>query len=356
MRVALYEHVTGGGKFCAEVSDSPGSLQPVLASVDWSAFVPEGLAIVQAVAADLIDGGVAVDLLWDVALPVPTLAVDRLHLVHSHAERQSLLQQAATGADWALVVAPELDSALVDVCRQVDTVGGRRLGPSLSFVEITTDKHRTAMALAAAGLPVPEGRILENGERLPRDFSYPAVWKPCDGAGSHEVRLVPRAGAAPEGKGPPRPASRRRLERFCPGLPASVAVLCGPRSFLPLTPCRQLLASDGTFAYYGGAWPLPGELVERAQHLAVEAAAAIPGAFGYVGVDLVLGADVHGREDVVIEINPRLTTSYIGLREVYQTNLAMAMLDVAVGRDVSLALRGVDQLEFTAAGRVRCGA
>ena len=52
----------------------------------------------------------------------------------------------------------------------------------------------------------------------------------------------------------------------------------------------------------------------------------MPGLSGYVGVDVVLGND--GR-DWAIEINPRLTTSYVGLRALAGFNLAEAMLAVA---------------------------
>ena len=57
----------------------------------------------------------------------------------------------------------------------------------------------------------------------------------------------------------------------------------------------------------------------------------MPPTVGYVGVDLVLGREPDGSEDVVIEINPRLTTSYVGLRAAARTNLAEAMWQVAQG-------------------------
>ena len=57
---------------------------------------------------------------------------------------------------------------------------------------------------------------------------------------------------------------------------------------------------------------------------------------GYVGVDLVLGVAGDGGDDAVIEINPRLTTSYLALRRLLRTNLAAAMLAVARGDHVEL--------------------
>ena len=43
-----------------------------------------------------------------------------------------------------------------------------------------------------------------------------------------------------------------------------------------------------------------------------------------MGVDLILGN--HAEEDCVIEINPRLTTSYLLLRQAAQENLAESIV------------------------------
>jgi predicted ATP-grasp superfamily ATP-dependent carboligase len=67
-------------------------------------------------------------------------------------------------------------------------------------------------------------------------------------------------------------------------------------------------------------------LEERAVSVARRAVECVPGLAGYVGVDVVLG-----ERDWVIEINPRLTTSYVGLRALAEDNLAAAMIRVATG-------------------------
>jgi predicted ATP-grasp superfamily ATP-dependent carboligase len=122
------------------------------------------------------------------------------------------------------------------------------------------------------------------------------------------------------------------LERFCPGTPASVSFLCGLDGLrIALPACRQRLSDDGCFRYLGGELPLPAELARRAPAVAERAVSALPGEFGYLGVDLVLGEASDGADDVVIEINPRLTTSYIGLRAAVEENLAASMLDIAKG-------------------------
>jgi hypothetical protein len=108
-------------------------------------------------------------------------------------------------------------------------------------------------------------------------------------------------------------------------------MLCGPSGRVALEPCKQRISEDGRLRYLGGQLPLREGLAERARTLGERALAAMPAATGYVGVDLVLGRAPDGSEDAVIEINPRLTTSYIGLRSAVVGNLAQAMWHVARG-------------------------
>ena len=92
-------------------------------------------------------------------------------------------------------------------------------------------------------------------------------------------------------------------------------------------------------------------LCRRAERIGREALAALPCPVGYVGIDLILGSNSDGSADYIIEINPRLTTSYIGLRAISNTNLAEAMLARACGgtSQVSFSPEFVD---FRADGRL----
>jgi predicted ATP-grasp superfamily ATP-dependent carboligase len=121
------------------------------------------------------------------------------------------------------------------------------------------------------------------------------------------------------------------LQPFVPGRAASVAVLAGPAGRVPLQPAAQHLSDEGRFHYQGGALPMPPDLGVRARRLADAVVAAVPGLCGYLGVDLVMGEAADGAGDQVIEINPRLTTSYVGLRRLARFNLAEVLLRVARG-------------------------
>jgi predicted ATP-grasp superfamily ATP-dependent carboligase len=253
----------------------------------------------------------------------------------------------AADSDWTVVIAPELEGALLARCQAVLAAGGKLLGPGCDLVRLASDKHATAEHLRAAGIPTPEGIELLPGQSLPPDFGYPAVLKPLDGCGSLGVRRVDSANAWPAAIETPS-----RLERYCPGLPASVSVLSGPAQRVVLPPFYQRLSDDGRFRYLGGSYPLPPDSVLRAERLAQRAIAALPPFVGYLGIDLIFGDDAYGKDDFVIEINPRLTTSYIGLRAAARTNLAHAMRRLAEGERTDVCFSD-ETLEFDSNGIVR---
>jgi tyramine---L-glutamate ligase len=335
MHVFLYEWVTGGG-----LMEQPGRLP--------TSLLAEGSAMISALAADFaaVDG-CRVTVLRDMRAADLPLGRCEVVEVQSPSDWREEFERLAAAADWSLVIAPEFDAILRDALNRAREAGARLLNASDEFVAIASNKQSTAERLHAANIPAPDAVIFEaEEEKLPSHFPYPAVLKPLDGAGSQHTLLV----TGPHDDPPPYPWPRR-LERFYPGRPASVAALSGPAGRRMLQPCWQRLSDDGRFTYEGGALVSVAELARRATALATRALDAMPPALGYIGVDLVLGNDPDGGEDVVIEINPRLTTSYVGLRRAVRENLPHAMVEVAEGRDVELSVRR-DAIEFAADGAV----
>jgi predicted ATP-grasp superfamily ATP-dependent carboligase len=266
--------------------------------------------------------------------------------VLSRTAHREEIERLSAVADATILIAPEFDDILLKTARLVSASGGRLISPVPEFIRMTADKQQTCEALATAGVPVPAGRLLEPDEPLPADVTYPAVLKPVNGAGSQDTYLV----SGPFDR-PPAYAWPRRVESFVPGLAASVAILCGPNGRMPLVPCKQRISEDGRLRYLGGELPLTAGLADRARALAERALAAMPPTVGYVGVDLVLGREPDGTQDAVIEINPRLTTSYAGLRTLANSNLAEAMWRVAQGevQPIEFSKRAI---EFDASGNV----
>jgi len=304
--------------------------------------------------------GMRVARLVDARWNEPAIAGCQSYPVDSAATEEREFKRLAAGAS-VLVIAPETFGALSRRVGWALESGGRLLGPGRALVDLASDKHRLAEWLIARGVPAPRGVAIEPGQRLPRDFSYPAVLKPRDGAGSIGVRRISTWRA--DRRGPARPA---RLEAFYPGIAASVAVLCGPGAPVAAPACGQRLSDDGRYRYLGAWTPLPRPLSERAARLALRVVDALDqcdpsGAHGandlatprgYLGVDLVLGDDDGGANDVAIEVNPRLTTSYVALRRAVEENVMAAMLAALDGRRVELRDNG-RALQFELAAHAR---
>ena len=332
--IFVYEHMCGG------LSDD-------LAERAADSLFREGGAMLAALANDFAAAGLTTNVMLSRSVELDRFQGVTTHLVESPEQALGLFDQLASECDWTVVIAPESAGTLRAMAGRVMELGGRLLGPSLEVIELAGDKHRTAEHLLAHDVPAPRGRQIEAGRALPLDLNFPLVVKPRDGAGSEGVRVV----NAPEEIAANLALTREmRIEELRQGTHVSVAVLTGSGGNLPLVPCLQRLSDDGRFSYFGGRLPLSDALASRAVNLALRAVATLPPCFGYLGVDLVLGE--RESEDAVIEINPRLTTSYVGLRRACRGNLAAAMLAVARGERATFDFRP-GAVDFDANGAVR---
>jgi predicted ATP-grasp superfamily ATP-dependent carboligase len=246
------------------------------------------------------------------------------------ASEEGAFRDLAAWADGTLVIAPEFDDLLYDRCRWVEECGGHLLGPSSQGVGLASDKRELARILRLWDVPMPESIPLALARTGKARVEFPAVYKPRHGAGSQSTFLLRNRDELTVLSGE-LPASDFIVQPFVAGVPASVALLVGPDRFVPLPAAAQRLSEDGRFRYLGGSAPLAPSLAQRAQQLAWTAVHTLPGLQGYVGVDLVLGDAVDGSADWVIEINPRLTTSYVGLRALARVNLAGVLLGLVQG-------------------------
>lgn len=165
---------------------------------------------------------------------------------------------------------------------------------------------------------------------MPADFSAnPAagwVVKPDDGAGAQQTAWHARRDAALQAANRLGPGFV--VEPWVPGDSLSVSLACTPTTVELLSINRQRLhtAADGQVhvdAVECAALPLHGERADRLRAFAGQVHAALPGLAGYVGVDLVWHAQ---RGPVAIEVNPRLTSAYVGLSQRLGFNVAQRLL------------------------------
>lgn len=223
--------------------------------------------------------------------------------------------------DAAWPVAPETGGTLEALARQ--TLRSRRilLSSRPEAVRAAASKIATSTVLNAFGIrAVP---TFAHPTLIP-PLSGPWVVKPDDGAGCEDswrqsdgdsagLWLVDHPGHVAQ---PWIEGDALSLSLICCAGAASLLsvnrqrVIPGNRLALAGIEVNALSDSEGRMARLGGA-----------------VAQAIPGLWGYAGVDLV---DTPSGP-VVIEVNPRLTTSYCGIAEATGINPAQRVLDLARG-------------------------
>ena len=254
-------------------------------------------------------------------------------------------RRAVSESDAVWLIAPEQDGLLERLSREV--VGARRrlLGSSPDAVHVAASKLSTAAALLTAGIrTIP---TFADEQSVPADVDRIVV-KPDDGAGCQDTYLFQR-----------RADLRRWLrdhgvpgqifQPYVHGTASSLSIVCSEGRARLLSANRQHVAiSSGRFEFSGVSVNAIHDTDGRYTLLAQDVARALPGLWGYVGIDVIDATD----EPIVVEINPRLTTAYAGLRQALGINVARLVLELPGSLEDSepLGSRSVVDVEVAHAG------
>jgi predicted ATP-grasp superfamily ATP-dependent carboligase len=309
VRVFALEYATGGG-----VLERP-----------WLAgFRAEGAAMLRALAADLADvPGTEVELVLDTASGEGwPLGVTLSRRLLSATAVRPAWDEAASAADAIWVIAPETDGVLAELTTWANRDGCVLLGSGPRVVELTASKRRTAELLAHHRVRTVPTCWLDDADNL---TGAPHGWvvKPDDGVGAEGVRFFASLDEAYRRRCEARGATNCVIQPFVPGTPISLSLLAQRGHAWLLTCNVQDVGREGDDFIYRGGWVgAAEELRPVLEPIAATIAAALPELWGYVGVDLVAAPD----GPVVLEINPRLTTSYVGLRRSIGVNPATLVL------------------------------
>lgn len=292
MRVFVCEYVTGGGM--------RGEALP-------ASLAREGAMMRDAVLADLARlPGLDIVTTHDGRLDPPPLGASRP--ISAADDPWDAWRRCIAACDVAWPIAPETGGALARLTRLIEAPGAALIGPDSGTVAVAASKRATAQLLLASGVPaIPTYAAGEARRRI----RGPAVSKPDDGAGCVDTFCWPDAAAIPEAAG-------TVVQPFVAGTPASLSVLCWDGVATVLAANRQHIAlTEGRFRFGGvtvGAIRDHGDL----SRLAGDVLRAMPGLRGIVGIDIILTPE----GPVVVEVNPRLTTSYAGLHAALGENPA----------------------------------
>jgi len=209
-----------------------------------------------------------------------------------------------------LIIAPEMGRCLWELQREVLQAGKILWGCGLEAVQCCTYKSLTAARLAAHNIaPIP---CYFPQQKLPRNIQQ-FVIKPNDGAGCGDTFLATRRQLSTLSQQILNPI----IQPYLAGENLSLCVLYGQGQSRVVAVNQQLITiEDSKFCYHGSEVNAFPELIPTAQRLAAQIGRAIPDLWGWVGIDIIL----HKQQWLVTEINPRLTTSYVGLRQSLNQN------------------------------------
>ncbi len=295
----------------------------------------EGLAMVHALLADAIEGGFEAHAVLQEAIDVsPRLAFMadvHWHRIGAGNSLQSRIKELAPSMDFCFVVAPEFGNYLEEYTRLLESSNCVVLSQPAVGVSTASDKKGALARLSAAGVAVPTTQALEDFIAAPV-LAYPLVVKPNHGAGSigvflaHDDAELKDAIAANENLSFPRRGLI--VQEFIAGIPLSVSAIASPWGAELLGINEQDVslstARKSGSKYQGGiAGPLHHELAAACERISQVATSDFQ-LDGYFGYDFIL--DQHGRP-IVVEINPRLTTSFVGLKMLHPESVLRFMVD-----------------------------
>lgn len=321
LKILVYEHTAGGGLAGEELPDT---------------ILSEGYGMLRSLISDLSRAGHRTVSLIDSRLTnsSSSLLADRITSISSKAQLAKIFSKTLESVDAACVIAPEANGILEALVRKSEESGVVSLNCSADSVHRSSDKALAFAVLENAGLRVPETRIIDlrqNSEAAIKEgmsIGTPFILKPLRGVGCSGLSLVTTENEVKAALAKIKNSSGECFavaQEHVQGTAASVSVICTSNGASPLTLNQQfvrLSAPSFESAYLGGLVPLEHELEDQALQAARRSTESFPGLRGYVGVDMVLTE--HG--PFIIEINPRLTTSYIGARRVLKPNLADAIV------------------------------
>lgn len=307
MRIFVFEYITGGGML-----DSP--LPPSLSE--------EGDIMLKALISDLAEiDGVEVHTTRDARLSELELPVV-CHMLHNLEDFPLAWQACMEVADAVWPVAPEFSNVLQHISEAVISQGKVLLNSPPRAVQTTSSKLATTNRLQAQGISVVPTYRFEDG--VP-DHNGSWVVKPDDGVGCQGIRICrDRDDLCQQFEALPK-NSEYVIQPFVHGTPTSLNILACNGEALVLSVNHQRIAmTDYGFVLLGCV--VNGHLKHRARFLKIgrEVVAALPDLWGIIGVDIIDTKD--GLR--VLEVNPRITTSYVGLKESTGINPAALVLDL----------------------------
>lgn len=239
-------------------------------------------------------------------------------------EVRQTFQHLLSTVEAVWLVAPEFDHILQSLTEQVEAAGKRLLTSSSKAVMLTADKWQTFQCLHAAAIPTIHTALLKD------HMTYRAgqwVIKPIDGVGCGDTWRIDNAEDFATTLAQITQPEHFIIQPFIAGRTLSLSCLFNQSSGVVLCVNEQVLSvRDRRFKLLAcrvNGMPVTVKHTQLVAHIAK----AIPGLYGYVGIDLIQ-APLVAEDYWVVEVNPRLTSSYVGIYSALGLNVVESVLQL----------------------------
>lgn len=275
-------------------------------------------------------------------------------------EEREVFRRLCDETDASYIIAPELHDELFhratvafhserERCSHEPGSRPKCLNSSVAALHLCSDKWALFQHLTGHSIPTIPTFRWDDRSAL-RRLEWPRVLKLRLGAGSQSMQLVTspdeweRAISLFDGSSRETEAI---VQPYVPGTSLSVGVIIDRNQRGHRLPVAdQCIDPSRGFAYEGGRIP-SSRWCGSLDRLLDAVLPTIPGLFGYLGIDVLI-PDAAPETPLLVEINPRLTTSYTGYRQLCRDNLAAMWLSEYSPAE-SLRWRS-GQVEFDSAG------
>jgi predicted ATP-grasp superfamily ATP-dependent carboligase len=323
LKILIYEYVSGGGYIGQDI---PRNL------------LAEGYAMLRSITSDFKAAGHEVTVLLDdrVSKLNPPIAVDFTVPILQAEEPPKFIGDIARINDAVYIVAPETGQILQNLVQVTEAAGRASLNCSSEAIARLSDKTRLYEHLTKIDVPTPTTLTIDfnadietTTQLINNELTYPVVLKPVDGAGCSGMSIIKKPNELKPAIAKLKENSTNQkfiAQNYINGLAASISVISNGKKAVAISLNEQQVAlanPKGESQYIGGCVPLEHPLSAKACSIVERLIESIPGLRGYVGVDVLFSEnDVY-----IVDVNPRLTTSFIGLHAVADFNVAQAIID-----------------------------
>ncbi|WP_426993163.1 ATP-grasp domain-containing protein [Methylomonas sp. CM2] len=306
MKILVFEYITGGG-FAGQ------SLPAGLAA--------EGGQMLQALLHELKAlPGIELTVMLDSRCQPSNVLTEAEVVRVNHPDIRTILPKLLNATDCFWPIAPETDGILHTLAEIAAANRTPTLLSDPATLAVCADKLASYRVFCTLGLPAVPTRSLVDDFA---DWRGRLVVKPVDGVGCEGARLLTTEQFS-DWRNRCSDPMRYVVQPYCEGRPSSLSALfAGGRAWL-LSVNRQLIeVVDGGFALRGCRVNVAVASRSLYQGWLDQLVVGLPGLFGYVGVDWLETADGGGQ---LLEINPRLTSSYAGVGQAIGINVAEQVL------------------------------